>query len=419
MKDLISIIIPCYNAEKTLTGTLNSVREQSYKNLEIILVNDGSKDNTLEIANHFAMIDDRIKVVTQQNSGVSVARNNGLKNANGEFIVFLDADDNYTTPFALSNMIFKLKEADADMCVCNFNHLCFEQYLESGVYDLTDKTQFLKYYQDFFAYGMPWNKIVKRECYTEDFIEGVKFTEDEIFNLANLHNIKKVVVTSEVYHNYYCAPYNPDLAASAVNSIYSVDKFWEKKCTAWYKGMETNNYRLNYIHHFHKNMEEDMKYVRSFDFFFWDFFMMAKNRVKEEYIAETCKSIFSEKLFLESLLDKERYGLKLKTYTGKDIEAFVKLAYYAFIDIKSYNKKFSMYKVFLSLFNHFFYDGSDVIDSRDIVANTYVQLKNCLSAEAFYVKSLLDTQSIEKSQSNCRIILFDKSMALWRGVETN
>lgn len=414
---LISLIIPCYNVAKTLPRTLNSVREQSYKNLEIIIVNDGSKDNTLEVATKYATIDPRIRLITQDNSGVSVARNNGLRNANGEYIMFLDADDNYTTPYAISNMMKKLQETGADMCVCNFIHPCFEEYLESGVYDLTDRSQLLTYFQDFFVYGMPWNKIAKRECYTEDFAVGIHFNEDELFNLDNLHNIKKVAVINEVYHNYYCAPYNPNEKASAVNSIYSADKFWEKKSTIWHMGMKNHEYRVHSIEKFYPALKTEMQYVRSFDFFFWDFFLMAKNRVPEECIAYTCKGIFAEKLFLDTITDKARYGLKLKDYTDSDIETFVRLAYYAFRDIKSYNKKLSMYKVFLGLFGKIFYDLTERVNDLDILAKTYLSLKDNSSAEAIYVNSLFEIEEIENDQNNCRIILFDNNMASWSGVK--
>ena len=417
VNDLVSLIIPCYNAAKTLPRTLNSVREQDYKNLEIIIVNDGSKDNTLEVATKYATIDSRIRLITQENSGVSVARNNGLRNANGDYIMFLDADDNYTTPFAISKMIKKLKDTNADMCVCNFTHPCFEEYLGSGIYDLTNKEGLLTYFQDFFVYGMPWNKIAKKECYTEDFAVGIHFNEDELFNLDNLHNLKKVVVINEVLHNYYCAPYNPNEKASAVNSIYSADKFWENKSTIWHMGMKNHEYRVKSIEKFFPELKTEMQYVRSFDFFFWDFFLMAKNRVPEDCIAYTCKGIFEEKLFLNTIKDKERFGLILKNYTKEDIEMFVRLAYYAFRDIKSYNKKLSMYKVFLGLFGKIFYNLSDKVNDIDILVKSILSLNNNSTAEAIYVNSLFEIEEIENNQNNCRIILFDNNMASWNGAK--
>ena len=139
MKDLISIIIPCYNAAKTISRTLNSIREQDFKDVEVIVVNDGSTDNSLQVLSMFEKVDNRIKIITQENSGVSVARNNGIKHAKGNYIVYLDADDNYTTPYALSNMMKRLKETNSDMVVCKFTHPCFEQYLEEGEDALVNK----------------------------------------------------------------------------------------------------------------------------------------------------------------------------------------------------------------------------------------------------------------------------------------
>ena len=410
MKDLISIIIPCYNAAKTISRALNSIREQDFKDVEVIVVNDGSKDNSLEVLSMFEKVDKRIKVFTQENAGVSVARNNGLKHAKGNYIVYLDADDNYTTPYALSNMMKRLKETGSDMVVCKFTHPCFEQYLEEGVYDLTNKKGFMAYIQDFFTSSMPWNRITKRECITEEFIEGVKFTEDEIFNFYNLKNIKKVAVMDDVYHNYYCAPYNPySNDNSAVNSQ------CKNNVTIWKAGMGTYQYRMHAINTFYPDMKVDLQYIRSFDFFFWGFFLMAKNRLPENEIADMCKSDFSEDLFQKSIKDKERFGLKLKNYTEKDIEEFTKLAYYAFRDIKSYNKKLSMYKVFLGLFGKFFYELTDRVDTSDMLAEACIRRIDRSSAESIYVNSLLEMSDIEVQNNTCRIILFDNNMASWRG----
>ena len=408
MKDLISVIIPCYNASETLPRALNSVREQDYKNLEIIIVNDGSVDDSLKVATEFAKIDPRITVINQENSGVSVARNNGLLNAHGEYIIFLDADDNYTTPYAYSEMLKKLKEEDADMCVCNFTHPCFEQHLKSGVYDLTDEKQFMTYYQDFFASSMPWNKITKRECLTEKFIQGVHFNEDELFNLANLHNIKKVVVIDKVYHNYYCAPYVPMTNASAINSA-----FRDSTDSVWHMAMKNYEYRLDIIEKFFPEKKADMQYIRCFDYFFWVFFLMAKNRVTEGILINTYRSIMNEKLFKESLKDKEKYGVHCNAFDVSDIEKFVKLAYYAYRDIKSYNKKMSMYSVFLGIFGKIFCTFDKNVNEIDMLAKVSKDLKYNRTAEALYVNSLFDMMNAYNEQKNDNIILIDNSLTNW------
>ncbi|MFQ6739306.1 MAG: glycosyltransferase family 2 protein, partial [Alphaproteobacteria bacterium] len=91
--DKVSVIIPVYNTEKFLPQCLNSIIYQTYKNLEIIIVNDGSTDNSDEICQTFAKHDKRIKIIYQTNSGVSAARNKGLLNATGDYVHFIDSDD--------------------------------------------------------------------------------------------------------------------------------------------------------------------------------------------------------------------------------------------------------------------------------------------------------------------------------------
>lgn len=93
MNDLISVVMPVYNVEKYLKRAVDSVTLQTYKNLEIILVDDGSKDSSGKICDEMATLDNRIKVIHQKNSGVSAARNTGIKNANGKYIAFVDPDD--------------------------------------------------------------------------------------------------------------------------------------------------------------------------------------------------------------------------------------------------------------------------------------------------------------------------------------
>ena len=92
-KDLISIIIPVYNVEKYLKECVDSVRKQTYKNLEIILIDDGSKDNSGKLCDELAKEDNRIKVIHKENGGLSDARNVGIENATGEYIQFIDSDD--------------------------------------------------------------------------------------------------------------------------------------------------------------------------------------------------------------------------------------------------------------------------------------------------------------------------------------
>ena len=93
MKNLVTIVLPAYNASKYLTETINSVISQTYQDFELLVIDDGSTDNTTDIDRDFCQRDSRIRLISQENQGVSVARNTGIKMARGEFIAFLDSDD--------------------------------------------------------------------------------------------------------------------------------------------------------------------------------------------------------------------------------------------------------------------------------------------------------------------------------------
>ena len=131
MNPLISVVIPVYNVEKYLERCVNSLTEQTYKNLEIILVNDGSHDNSGKICDELAEKDERIRVFHKENGGPSESRNLGIENSTGEYIVFLDSDD-YILPECIETLYKDLVDHDADISCCNY----FE------VYDLDRVTSF-------------------------------------------------------------------------------------------------------------------------------------------------------------------------------------------------------------------------------------------------------------------------------------
>ena len=118
---LISVIIPVYNVEKYLRRCLDSVIAQTYQNLEIICVDDGSIDDSGKICDQYAVRDARIKVIHQENQGLSAARNRGLDAAEGEYIAFVDSDD-YILEDMYKKMLDKLLDYSVDLCVCQWQY---------------------------------------------------------------------------------------------------------------------------------------------------------------------------------------------------------------------------------------------------------------------------------------------------------
>lgn len=122
MENLVSIIMPLYNGEKFIKITLESVLKQTYKNWELLITNDGSKDNSPKIAEKYAKKDERIKLFNQVNKGSAAARNNSLKEANGKYIVFLDSDDIWEDNF-LEKQIKFLKEKNASLVFSSYKRI--------------------------------------------------------------------------------------------------------------------------------------------------------------------------------------------------------------------------------------------------------------------------------------------------------
>ena len=126
---LISVIIPIYNAEKYLSRCLDSVLEQDYDNYEVIMVNDGSSDNSLDICNQYVKKDKRFSVITQKNKGVSEARNTGLSAAKGDYLQFIDSDD-FILPGMFSTMYKEIIATECDFVACQhgFGNVNDKQY---------------------------------------------------------------------------------------------------------------------------------------------------------------------------------------------------------------------------------------------------------------------------------------------------
>lgn len=202
--NLISIIIPVYNAEKYIKRCIKSVVNQSYQKLEIMIVNDGSTDDSLSICATLAMQDNRIKVISQDNGGVSKARNTGLRLAKGEYVMFLDSDD-YMLPDMCKTMLDVLRSKQADCVICGIQEpegglWCPQKNIDYSI--LADFKRDFIYQLNTEILSPCWNKIFKRKLITNLFNDNISFGEDLIFDLEYLNNCTRLsfITTPLVYH---------------------------------------------------------------------------------------------------------------------------------------------------------------------------------------------------------------------------
>lgn len=249
----VSIIVPVYNAEQYLGYTITSILKQTYKNIEIILVNDGSKDDSLIICQNYAAIDDRVKVLDIPNGGVSNARNCGIESATGEYIQFVDSDDVIT-----ENMTERLVDTmhiyEADMVVCGMRYMVLEgnrpvssndwlpQYL--GKECVLSRERFLDDFSRILLYTVllegPCNKLYKREYFDKYgmcFPLDKELGEDFLLNLQYFSRLNRIVFISDVLYYYLqwgknslTTCYRSNMFDNQVSLLQEYEKFLRVQC---------------------------------------------------------------------------------------------------------------------------------------------------------------------------------------------
>ncbi len=219
---MISIIVPVYNSEKYIGRCVESLTSQTYKNIEIILVNDGSADNSGALCDQFAKNDGRIKVVHKQNGGVSAARNDGIQVSAGEYLMFCDSDDRY-----LPQMVEKLLESiiknGSDIALCGFQKetggvvsdvpMKNKSYTSDIAHDLVMPMCVWGYAPNGgrapSVYGSVWRGIYKRALVLSNgikFATDLRLGEDMIFNMEAFLSSRAVSAVEDCLYFYYEIP---------------------------------------------------------------------------------------------------------------------------------------------------------------------------------------------------------------------
>lgn len=238
---LVSVIVPVYNAGEWLRPCLESIRGQSCPHLEVLLVNDGSTDGSLDVCEEFEAADRRFKVIDQPNAGVSAARNHALRAAKGEYVQFVDADDRLP-PDSTEILVTAGEKKGADLVVAHFyrvvedrvaqrGHIKKELYMNRADYAEWMCKAPAKYY-----YGVLWNKLYRRSLLAKnglEFDEKVSWCEDFLFNLEYLRCCRLIAAIPRPVYYYY------KREGSLVTSGVSLRKTIEMKRTtfAYYKDL--------------------------------------------------------------------------------------------------------------------------------------------------------------------------------------
>lgn len=202
MNDLISVIIPVYNVAAYLSACIESILSQNYSALEIILIDDGSTDESGEICDEYAKRDSRINVIHQTNAGAAAAKNTGLKAATGIYLSFVDSDD-FLEPDAYSHMIQIIEEQNTDIVQCSYRDVFKDHIVEHSLEKVTlNQIDFLALFTEDWTCALLWDKLYKRSLFDGVFFETGHKIDDEYFTYRGIMNAKKIVRDSRIVYNY-------------------------------------------------------------------------------------------------------------------------------------------------------------------------------------------------------------------------
>ena len=275
---LVSVIVPIYNAKDHIARCVESIRRQTYRNLQILLLNDGSQDVSLEVCRMFAQVDGRITLIDKENSGVSATRNLGMRAARGEYLQFVDADDTLQ-PYATELLVQRARGSGADMVIAHYNRVeppreheraraprrvedadpGFDPrtrvqtfgFLMEGPLTKAEFAYGLMQEPASFYYGVMWNKLYRAEIVRAhpDVVcsEELDYSEDFYFNLSFIRYAERFYALSTPIYNYV---QNPQSLVHNLNPMKVLTTRWE--LSAYYKDLyrqlglyEENRIRLN------------------------------------------------------------------------------------------------------------------------------------------------------------------------------
>ena len=251
----ISVIVPVYNVEKHLKRCIDSLISQTYSNLEIILVDDGSTDSSPEICDAYADKDTRVKVIHKKNGGLSDACNKGLMAANGDYIAFVDSDD-YLHMDMYKILVDEINAKKADMGMCLFERV-YDEYIEPKPVERyeTDLLSIEDIYKEWHHVetNVRWNKLFKREI-----LKGIEFpygkiNEDEATKPKIYERLNKIVKVNEKLYFYQQSNTSITRKEFYPKKMDKLDAIYEN--IKWFKDNKLTNY-----------LNEEVKY-------YWDYFL--------------------------------------------------------------------------------------------------------------------------------------------------
>lgn len=323
----ISVIMPVYNSEQFLRMAVDSVLNQTFEDFELILVDDGSKDQSGAICDEYAQKDARVKVIHQENGGICAARNTGMKAAEGEYLAFIDNDDEYL-PNLLEDNYALAKEYNADVVKYgSITRAVFADGTEKDINRCVDKLEFISQ-ESLKNYFIPlkrnlvlnviWNGLYRTDIIKKNNIQFNPYfktgCDDQIFNIDVYDKITSMVVTPKNYHIWYCRDVHSTSRKFQENKarehyeMFQYEMNFLVKMNVWdeqyfaHKSMEILSSFIAFNHHKNttltgKQQIEAFKWLRQQPYFDQEWLAVKKNRIYLSKKAKIYFTLFYKKFF--------------------------------------------------------------------------------------------------------------------------
>lgn len=269
MNRKISVIIPCYNLEKEIGNCIESVLNQTFQNLEILVIDDGSKDSSVNVIKQYCKWDSRVSCIEQENQGPSAARNNGIQKATGDYIMFIDGDDTIGKTY-----IEELEKAiidDCDLVIAGLRYVYSngEESIVNGIAFHEEKADFIdKHYAEFIKRRLifgPVNKLYKREVlekYNIRFDTNIEIREDGLFVLDFIEKTKTISGIENSEYFYIQHSLSGSLVTKFHESETRINERFFKRLLELYNGKELKDEEIASIYPIYLNM--DISSIRKF-----------------------------------------------------------------------------------------------------------------------------------------------------------
>ena len=299
MNELISVIVPVYNVEKYVEKCINSIMRQTYKNLEIMIVNDGATDNSRLVCEALAKKDKRIRLINKENGGLSDARNVGIDNANGKYISFIDSDD-YVEENYVELLYNTIKQYDADVSIASHKVIYEKNIIDKSTgkkFCATSKEILEMLLYDNGIDTSAWGKLYKRELFKDIKFPKGRLFEDSATIYKLIDKSEKIAVYSKPVYNYIIR-----------NDSISNEKFSERKLDLITSTKEMTEYIRKKYPELNKACNRRLMYA-----YLSTLTQLAKSKVKNkkiqnELMGSICKNR-SEVLKDKNIPNRDKIGL--------------------------------------------------------------------------------------------------------------